>query len=110
MLQHDIASNFIVATGDAHSVKEFIEKAFQEIDIKIEWRGVGDEQAGYDVVTGKKIVLTSSNHLRPIDVSIRVGDSTKIFNQIGWKSHMLFCEIVRQMVRDDIRLLKEVST
>lgn len=104
-LQGSNPEDYLIATGEPHSVKEFIEMAFQEINVELDWRGTGLNQQGYDKNTGKMVVQTTSNHLRPVDVPARVGNPAKILRELSWKPRMKFKELVQLMVKEDIQQL-----
>ena len=102
MLQRDEPEDFVVATGEAHSVREFIEKAFLEIGVEIVWQGFGVDETGKDAETGKVLVRIDPWFFRPTEVDFLLGDPSKALEKLGWRSRMPFDELVRIMVRHDL--------
>jgi GDPmannose 4,6-dehydratase len=107
MLQQEKPSDFVIATGETHSVREFVEAAFNEIDIKIEWKGEGDTEKGYDAVTGKLLVSVDPHYYRPAEVDLLVGFPEKAKVQLGWEPQVRYRELVKIMVNADVAALKE---
>lgn len=103
MLQQDDPDDYIIATGEAHSVREFIEKAFGEIGIKIGWEGIGEKEIGKDTESGRTLVQIDPGYFRPTEVDILMGDSTKAQKKLGWKPTVSFDELIRMMVREDLK-------
>ncbi|MDP3387816.1 MAG: GDP-mannose 4,6-dehydratase [Eubacteriales bacterium] len=107
MLQHREADDFVVATGQTHSVREFATLAFQEAGIAIEWQGYGVDEIGIDKKTGKAIVAVDPKYFRPLETEHLLGDSTKAQMVLGWKPNKTsFEELVRIMVQSDMRLVE----
>ena len=106
MLQQEKPEDFVIATGEQHSVREFVEVAAQELNIKIEWRGKDENEKGYDVKTGKCIVEVDPLYFRPTEVETLLGDATKAKEKLGWKSQTTFAELVKEMVCEDLKLAK----
>ncbi len=102
MLQHDIPDDFIVASGEAHTVREFAELAFAEAEIAIEWKGDGMEEKGYDQSTGTVVVDVDPEFFRPAEVEFLLGDPSKAKRELGWSPKISFPELVREMVRKDL--------
>ncbi|AFM26266.1 GDP-mannose 4,6-dehydratase [Desulfomonile tiedjei] len=103
IMQHHEPDDFVIATGENHSVREFVERAFKEVGIIIEWRGEGLNEQGIDSETGKPLVLVDSRYFRPTEVHELLGDATKAAKLLGWKPQMSFKELVRRMVIADLR-------
>ena len=99
MLQQEKADDFVLATGEMHSVREFVELAFQEKDIKISWNGEGVNEIG--VCGDKTLVEISEQYFRPAEVDQLMGDSTKAKKRLGWKPSIGFKELVSEMVKMD---------
>jgi len=110
ILQHKEADDFVLATGETHSVKEFVELAFKELDIDIVWKGSGVEEKGYDKKTNKCLVEIDPRYFRPTEVDLLLGDPTKAKNTIGWKPKTTFKELVSMMVKSDYDLVKTKKT
>ncbi len=104
MLQQEKAEDYIIATGETHSVREFAELAFKNIGINIKWQGIGIEEKGMDGATGKVLVEVDAHYFRPTEVDILLGDATKAKEILHWKSEVAFAELVSMMVKEDIKL------
>lgn len=102
MLQHDTPEDFVIATGEQHSVREFTERAFHEVGIDLRWEGEGVEERGIDIATGRILVEVDPKYFRPAEVETLLGDPTKAKELLGWNpSKTSFEELVRIMVRHD---------
>ena len=103
MLQHDTPEDFVIATGEQHSVREFTERAFHEVGIDLRWEGKGVEERGIDIATGRVLVEVDPKYFRPAEVETLLGDPTKAKELLGWNpSKTTFEELVRIMVRHDV--------
>lgn len=103
MLQHDTPEDFVIATGEQHSVREFTERAFHEVGIDLRWEGEGVEERGIDITTGRVLVEVDPKYFRPAEVETLLGDPTKAKELLGWNpSKTTFEELVRIMVRHDV--------
>ena len=103
MLQHDTPEDFVIATGEQHSVREFTERAFHEVGIDLRWEGEGVEERGIDIATGRVLVEVDPKYFRPAEVETLLGDPTKAKELLGWNpSKTTFEELVRIMVRHDV--------
>ena len=103
MLQHDTPEDFVIATGEQHSVREFTERAFQEVGIDLRWEGEGIEERGIDITTGRVLVEVDPKYFRPAEVETLLGDPTKAKELLGWNPKKTsFEELVRIMVRHDV--------
>jgi len=107
MLQADEPDDYVVATGEQHTVREFCEKAFREVGIELEWKGKGVEEKGIDKKTGNVIVEVMQRYFRPTEVDSLQGDSTKIRETLGWKPEISFDELVKEMVAHDLEEAKK---
>lgn len=103
ILQHDTPEDFVLATGEMHSIKEFIEEAFRLKGFNIKWKGQGVDEIGYDEKTGKELIFVDPKYFRPAEVSQLLGDSTKAKNLLGWTPKTTFKELVREMVEYDCK-------
>ncbi len=108
MLQQEKPDDFVIATGQTRSVREFVECAFAEIGITIAWKGSGVDEVGYDIQTGKELVLVDPNYFRPVEVDLLIGDSSKAKKQLGWEPKVSFEQLVKEMVAHDIGLVKKM--
>lgn len=106
ILQCDTAQDWVIASGQAHSVREFVEKAFAHVGITIVWEGQGVNEHGYDAQTGTVLVAVHPRYFRPAEVDFLLGDATKAYTQLGWKPKTSFDELVHLMVDADMRLVK----
>lgn len=103
MLQHDTPEDFVIATGEQHSVREFTERAFHEVGINLRWEGEGVKERGIDIATGRVLVEVDPKYFRPAEVETLLGDPTKAKELLGWNpSKTSFEELVRIMVRHDV--------
>lgn len=105
MLQQDKPDDYVVATGEMHTVREFIEKAFAKVERPIEWQGKGIDEIGIDTTTGKTVVRIDPRYFRPAEVDQLLGDPTKAKEKLGWEPEVKFEKLVDIMVDGDLRLL-----
>jgi GDPmannose 4,6-dehydratase len=103
MLQQNTAQDFVIATGVQHGVREFVQAAAQEIDIQIAWSGNGSDETGTDQ-SGKPIIRVDPRYFRPAEVETLLGDASKAKNELGWIPRTSFLELVKEMMREDMRL------
>lgn len=103
MLQQDQPDDFVIATNETHSVREFVEEAFQCVGIDIRWEGHGVNEKGYDLKTGKVIVEVDPSFYRLTEVDILQGDYTKAKKKLGWEPKTKFKELVKVMMQDEIK-------
>lgn len=102
MLQQDQPEDFVIATGVQYSVRDFVDAAAKELDIKIRWEGEGVEEKGYCQQTGNCIVAVDPRYFRPTEVETLLGDPTKAKQKLGWEPQIRFTELVAEMVREDL--------
>jgi GDPmannose 4,6-dehydratase len=102
MLQQDEPKDYVIATGETHTVREFVELAFKEVDIDIRWQGVGVDEKGINASTGKVLVEIDKKYFRPVEVEILLGDPSKAEKELGWKRQVSFQDLVSCMVKYDI--------
>lgn len=109
MLQHDIPEDFVIATGEMHSVREFATLAFREVGIRLEWKGCGVEEQGIDIATGRVLVEVDPKYFRPCEVDQLLGDPTKAKTLLRWNpTKTSFEELVRIMVEADMRFVRKL--
>jgi GDPmannose 4,6-dehydratase len=101
MLQHSQPDDYILATGETHSVREIIETAFQLKGIYIEWRGEGVNEVGVDVRTGRTVVNVSARYYRPTEVDLLLGDPSKARNILGWAPRIYFHQLIQDMIDNE---------
>jgi GDPmannose 4,6-dehydratase len=109
MLQQPQAEDFVIATGEQHSVREFVTVAAQHLGIELEWRGTGVDEQGVNQRSGEIIVRVDSRYFRPTEVDTLLGDATKARTKLGWKPEIDFDTLVREMVEEDLQLARRDS-
>lgn len=109
MLQQEKPDDYVVATGETHSVREFITLAFSCIGIEIEWIGSGINEKGIDKKTGKELVFIDPKYFRPAEVNLLIGDATKARKKLGWEPKVRFTELVKLMIEGDLAEIKNQS-
>ncbi len=102
MLQQDTAEDYVIATGEQHSVREFVELAAAEAGISLRWEGKGVEEKGLDTETGRCLVAVDPRYFRPTEVETLLGDPAKAKRQLGWAPKVSFQQLVAEMVREDL--------
>ena len=108
ILQHDVPEDFVIATGEMHTVREFATLAFKEVGIELRWEGEGSDEKGIDVKTGKPLVEVDAKYFRPCEVEQLLGDPTKAKTLLGWNpTKTNFPELVRIMVEHDIQFVRK---
>jgi GDPmannose 4,6-dehydratase len=107
MLQQEKPDDYVIATNETHSVREFIEESFKYIDISIEWRGNGIEEKGINVENGKILVEINPRYFRPTEVDLLIGDYSKAKKEFGWEPKIKFRELVKLMVESDLNRYKK---
>jgi len=106
LMQHEVADDYVIATGEQHSVREFVERVAAELGHAIEWRGAGVSEEGIDPATGRVIVKVDPRYFRPAEVETLLGDSTKARTRLGWKPEISFETLVKEMVAADVELAR----
>jgi GDPmannose 4,6-dehydratase len=102
MLQQETADDYVLATGEAHSVREFVERAFAVAGRRIAWRGEGSEETGIDEASGKELIKVDPDYFRPTEVDALVGDASKARTRLGWRHRVTFDELVVELVTSDL--------
>jgi len=105
MLQQPEPDDFVLATGESHSVREFVEHAFAHVDLKIAWQGRGVDEVGIEEKSGRMLVKVDPRYFRPTEVEALLGDASKAHQRLGWRPEVKFEELVRQMVEEDMRMI-----
>jgi GDPmannose 4,6-dehydratase len=103
ILQQAEPDDYVLATGETHSVREFVEKAFQQIGVRITWEGVGVEEKGLDAGSGRVLVEVDPRYFRPTEVDHLVGDPSKARSKLGWKHRISFEQLIAEMVAADLK-------
>ncbi len=106
MLQQNKSDDYVLATGVSHTVREFIESAFSEIGEKIVWKGKGKEEVGFSKDSNKVLIEVDKRYFRPTEVNYLMGDATKARNILGWESSIKFSDLVKEMVKEDLKLVE----
>jgi GDPmannose 4,6-dehydratase len=110
MLQQDEPDDYVLATGEKHSVREFVERAFDHVGRRIVWRGKGVDETGVDAKSGQILVEIDPRYFRPTEVDLLLGDPGKARQKLGWRHKTSFADLVKEMVegdRSEVRLEKE---
>ena len=102
MLQQDKPQDYVIATGETHTVREFVEVAFKEVDVEIEWQGKGIDEKGVNSKTKEVLVEVDEKYFRPAEVELLLGNPTKAEKELGWKRTVSFQELVSGMVKYDL--------
>ena len=102
ILQMDTPDDYVLATGETRSVREFVEIALAEVGRSIEWRGKGVDEIGVDARSGKTLVRVDPMYFRPTEVDLLIGDASKAHNKLGWKPKTPFAQLVKEMVASDL--------
>jgi GDPmannose 4,6-dehydratase len=109
MLQQSQPDDYVLATGEVHSVRQFVEKAFACTGRKIVWQGKGESERGIESSTGRVLVEVDSRYFRPNEVSYLVGDATKARRKLGWKHSISFNQLIEEMVEEDLKLFQRLT-
>ncbi|MEN9303850.1 MAG: hypothetical protein RL264_2279 [Bacteroidota bacterium] len=105
ILQHDVPEDFVLATGELHSVREFCEKSFGLLGYEIYWEGEAENEKGIDRITGKTLIEVDPYYYRPTEVDLLLGDSTKARTLLGWKPNYTFDMLVEEMIESDLKVI-----
>ena len=106
ILQQTEPDDYVLATGERRSVREFVEKAFAQVNRRIEWRGVGVEEKGFDPRSGRVLIEVDARYFRPTEVDLLVGDPCKAWQRLGWRHKTTFDDLVKEMVEADLALVR----
>ncbi|MEE9572206.1 MAG: GDP-mannose 4,6-dehydratase, partial [Candidatus Neomarinimicrobiota bacterium] len=101
MMQLDKADDFVMATGETHTIREFADIVFKELDMDLEWKGEGINEKGIEIKTGKVFVTVNPRYFRPTEVDLLIGDATKAHQTFGWKPKVKFDELAKIMAKAD---------
>lgn len=107
ILQQDTPDDYVLATGETHSVRSFVERAFEAVDIKIEWTGDGVEERGIEAGTNRCLVAVDPRYFRPTEVDLLIGDPSKAREKLGWRHTTTLAEMVTEMVTGDLKVVAE---
>ena len=106
MLQQDHPEDYVVASGETHSVREFVERAFSTLGMELRFEGEGADECGIDIRSGKTVVRVDPQFFRPAEVQLLLGCPEKAERQLGWKREVSFDELVERMARNDYALVQ----
>lgn len=109
MLQQEHAVDYVIATGESHSVRELVEKAFGYVGVQLNWDGQGADERGVDVATGKTVVRVNPKYYRPIDVDAVLGDASKAKKELGWEPKVKFDQLVEIMMEADLATVRKTQ-
>lgn len=110
MLQQETPDDYVIATNETRTVREFVETAFSHVGIAIEWKGTGVDEIGIDKATGKTIIKINPQYFRPAEVDVLLGNPAKAEKNLNWKREISFTELVKRMVDHDMELVaKEIQ-
>ena len=107
MLQQDAPDDYVIATNETRTVREFVETAFRHVGMEIEWHGEGVRETGVDKVSGKTVVSVNPKFFRPAEVEVLLGNPAKAEAALGWKREVSFQELVKRMVENDLKLAEK---
>jgi GDPmannose 4,6-dehydratase len=107
MLQQDRPEDFVIATGEQHSVREFVQRAAEYLQLELRWEGQGVDEKAYDVQTGNCVVAVDPRYFRPTEVETLLGDAGKAARMLGWTPRITFEELVREMAEADLKLAEQ---
>ena len=110
MLQQDQPDDYVIATNETRTVREFVETAFGHVGIKLNWEGTGIDEVGKDAETGKVLVKVNKDFFRPAEVDVLLGNPAKAETVLGWKREIPFSELVERMIKNDMEIVaKEIK-
>jgi GDPmannose 4,6-dehydratase len=109
MLQQDTPDDYVLATGETTEVRKFVEWAFEDVGIRIEWRGDGVDEKGFCKASGKCLVEVDPRYFRPTEVELLIGDPSKAHNKLGWKHETSVRELVSEMIEADLKIMADVD-
>ena len=110
IVQQPEPDDYVLATGEAHSVREFVEKAFAQIGTRIEWVGSGVDEKGLDAASGRVLVEVDRRYFRPTEVDVLIGDASKARAKLGWQHRVSFDELVAEMVAADLKTVADETS
>ncbi len=105
MLQQPEPDDYVLATGEAHSVRSFVDKAFRRIGVDLEWKGVGVEEQGIDASDGRVLVQVDPRYFRPTEVDLLIGNPSKAHEKLGWRHETKLDDLVAEMMREDLKIM-----
>jgi GDPmannose 4,6-dehydratase len=109
MLQQGVPADYVIASGETRTVREFVDAAFRVAGLTLEWKGQGIDETAVDMKTGRTVVSVSPRFFRPAEVELLLGTPKKAETQLGWRREIGFEELVSRMVQNDMALVKRES-
>ncbi|MCS0504875.1 GDP-mannose 4,6-dehydratase [Ancylobacter mangrovi] len=109
ILQQDEADDYVLATGETTEVRQFVTWAFEDVGIRLEWRGEGIDEKGYDALSGRCMVEVDPRYFRPTEVDLLIGDPTKAHQKLGWKHDTSVRDLCREMVNEDLKVMQTAT-
>ncbi len=110
LLQNDKPDDYVIATNETRTVREFVETAFRHVGIEIAWEGQGVDEVGRDKETGRVLVTINPEFFRPAEVEVLLGNPAKAETELGWKREISFAQLVERMVKNDMEIVaKEIK-
>jgi GDPmannose 4,6-dehydratase len=106
IVQQPEPDDYVLATGESHSIREFVEKAFARVGRRLEWQGAGAAERGLDAATGKLLVEIDPRYFRPTEVDSLIGDASKAHQKLGWRHKVSFAQLVEEMVDADLKAVR----
>lgn len=106
ILQQEQGDDYVLATGETHTVREFVQLAFKTVDVEMEWSGEGANEIGRCAKTGRELVAIDPRYYRPTEVDLLIGDPTKAHQKLGWRHSTSFQELVTEMVQSDLKVIE----
>ena len=107
MLQQEQADDYVIATNETRTVREFVETAFSHVNIEVEWKGTGVDEVGIDKATGKTIVRVNPKFFRPAEVEVLLGNPEKAEKKLSWEREISFSELIKRMIDNDMNLVEK---
>ena len=107
MLQQNHADDYVIATNETRTVREFVETAFSHVGIDIEWKGSGVDEVGINKASGKTVVKVNPKFFRPAEVEVLLGNPAKAESELGWQREISFSELVKRMIDNDMKLVEK---
>lgn len=109
MMQQDEPDDYVLATGETTQVRQFVEWAFEDVGMRLEWRGSGLDEKGYDALSGRCIVEVDPAYFRPTEVALLIGDPRKARDKLGWRHETSVRDLCREMVEEDLRVMQTAT-
>ena len=106
ILQQKKPDDFVIATGKQYSIRQFINLVSKKLNMRIEWKGKGINEKGYDLISKKNIIFIDKNYIRPLDVNTLLGDAAKARKQLSWKPKINIYQLIEEMIINEINILK----